>query len=86
MRVQVIAVSALHSAERTADLTIRFYNDTNAVLATETLIVPVDGLSEQEVRDRINDQLEKKIQLQQVMPTQAQVEAIAVNVQVMLPG
>jgi hypothetical protein len=86
MRVQVIEVTSLSSAERTADLKLRYFSDHNEILSTETLIVPVDGLNEQEVRNRITDSLEKKIQLEQPMPTKTDIEDVALNVQVILPG
>jgi hypothetical protein len=86
MRAQVIEVTSTNVAERTADLKIRYYSDHNAILSTETLIVPVDGLTEQEVRNRVTDQLQMKIQLEQPMPTKADVEEVALDVQVILPG
>ena len=82
-----VSVVTLVQSDRTIDLTVNVTTDLNEAVSTETLIIPADQFTTAAILDRLNDLLDRIIRDRSTFPlTQAQAEAIALNMSTRVPG
>lgn len=72
----IVTQDPINEQDRTVDMTVQLYNDQNVLLQTEVILVPIDGISNEEVNDRLIDLINQvKKQRSELPYTQSQIDA-----------
>ena len=82
----IVTADPINEDDRTVDMTVAIYNDQNTLLQTESILVPIDGITNAEVNARLLDLMEQVKKQRAALPyTQAQIDAAFLGQTAILP-
>ena len=72
----VVIADPINESDRTVDMTVQIYNDQNVLLQTDYISVPIDGITNELVNERLKDLMVQVKKQRSALPyTQAQIDA-----------